>query len=65
MPREPENYRLNLAILNTRFPDHDMLTLKEVMTVTGYRSVNTAKKHFAFARGRLSKVALARWMCGR
>lgn len=65
MPREPENYRLNLEILNTRFPDHDMLTHDEVMTVIGCRSINTVKNRFDFVCGRLSKVSLARWMCGK
>ena len=65
MAREPENYRLNLEIINTRFPDHDMLTYDEVMTVIGCKSINTVKKHFNFVCGRLSKAALARWMCGK
>ena len=48
MSREPENYRLNLEILNTRFPDHDMLTHDEVMAVIGCKSINTVKKRFDF-----------------
>lgn len=66
MAREPEDYRLNLDILNTRFPDHDMLTHEEVMAVTGCKSINTVKKWFKFnERHRLSKPTLARWMCGK
>ena len=65
MAREPENYRLNLELLNNRFPDHDMLTREEVMTVTGFKSINTVQKWFNFNKvHRLSKVDLARWMCG-
>lgn len=66
MAREKEGYRENLEILNTRYPDHDMLTVEEVMQVTGYTSINTIRKYFgkALVNRRLSKVYLARYMCG-
>ena len=66
MSREKEGYREHLEILNTRYPDHDLLTMAEVMVVTGYSSRNTVLKHLGrkFVAGRLSKVHLARWMCG-
>lgn len=66
MAREKECYRENLEILNTRFPDHDMLTMEELMQVTGYKSINTVRKHFGkiLVNKRISKAALARWMCG-
>lgn len=66
MGREKQDYRANLEILNTRFPDHDMLTFEEVMVVTGYTSVNSVKKYLGkmFVNKRLSKAALARYMCG-
>ena len=66
MAREKEGSRDNLELLNDRFPDHDMLTMQEAMTVTGYTSRNTVLKHFGekFVGNRISKVHLARWMCG-
>lgn len=66
MAREKPDYRANLEILNTRFPDHDMLTYEETMVVTGYTSVNSVKKYLGtmFVNKRISKAALARYMCG-
>lgn len=66
MAREKEGYRDNLEILNTRFPDHDLLSIDEVMQVTGIKSVNTVRKHLGklMVNRRLSKAALARYMCG-
>lgn len=65
MAREKPGYRDNLEILNNRFPDHDMLTMQEVMQVTGF-SINVVKKYLGdcFVNRRLSKAALARYMCG-
>lgn len=65
MPREKEGYRDNLELLNARFPDHDMLTIAEVMQVTGYKSKDTVRKYYPFVNGRISKPALARKMCGQ
>jgi hypothetical protein len=64
--REKECYRENLEILNTRYPDHDMLTYEEVMQVTGYTSITTVRKYFGklMVNNRISKAALARYMCG-
>lgn len=64
MAREKPDYRANIEILNMRFPDHDMLTMREAMQVTGYTSINTVKKYLDFVNGRISKAALARYMCG-
>lgn len=66
MSREKEGYRENLEILNNRYPDHDMLTIEELMQVTGYKSINTVRKYFGkiLVNKRISKAALARWMCG-
>ena len=66
MAREKPDYRANLEILNARFPDHDMLTYEETMVVTGYTSVNSVKKYLGamFVNKRISKAALARYMCG-
>ena len=66
MSREKDGYRDNLEILNRRFPDHDMLTVEEVMTVLGYKSVASVRTHLGakMVNRRLSKAALARYMCG-
>lgn len=66
MAREKDGYRENLEILNTRYPDHDMLSIEEVMTVTGIASRTTIGKYFGgkLVNKRLSKAALARYMCG-
>jgi hypothetical protein len=66
MSRENECYRENLEILNTRFPDHDMLTIDEVMQVTGIRTKDTVRKYLGqfYVNRRISKAALARYMCG-
>lgn len=66
MAREKEFYRENLEILNTRYPDHDMLTYEEIMQVTGFASINTVKRHLgkSIVNRRISKAALARYMCG-
>ena len=66
MAREKEGYRDNLELLNMRYPDHDMLTVEEVMQVTGIRTKDTVRKHLGqfYVNRRISKVALARYMCG-
>ena len=66
MAREKEGYRENLELLNVRYPDHDMLTVEEVMQVTGIRTKDTVRKHLGqfYVNRRISKVALARYMCG-
>ena len=43
-----------------------MLSIEELMQVTGYKSINTVRKYFGkvLVNRRISKAALARWMCG-
>lgn len=66
MPREHPDYRNNIELLNLRFPDHDMLTREEALQVTGYKNMNTLMKYLGerFVNKRISKAALARYMCG-
>ena len=66
MAREKEGYRDNLELLNLRFPTHDLLTFEEVMQVTGYTDRRSIRKYFGsqIVNNRLSKVHLARYMCG-
>lgn len=67
MAREKEGYRENLELLNIRFPACDMLTVEQVMEITGWRDYRTINKYFGdrFTRGKtISKVYVASWMCG-
>lgn len=63
MPREYPDYRNTIEQLNRLFPERELLTVKEVMQVTGYKSVNTVKKHFPVNNGKINKATLARIMC--
>ena len=66
MAREKEDYRTNIEQLNRLFPTYEMLTMKEVMQVLGYSDPRPVKKVLgnSFVNGKLSKAALARYMCG-
>ncbi len=66
MAREKQDYRENIQLLNERFPQHDMLTELQAMEVTGYKTRSTLRKHLgqSFTGKRISKAAMARWMCG-
>lgn len=66
MAREKEGYRENLEILNTRFPNVDMLSQDQVMMVIGCADRRTLRRRIPgnWVGGRLSKVYLARYMCG-
>lgn len=66
MAGEKDGYRENLELLNIRFPKHDMLTLEDAMQVTGYTDRRTLRKHLGghIINNRISKVFLARYMCG-
>lgn len=66
MAREKEGYRDNLELLNLRFPHHDMLSMDQVKQVTGYTDRRTINKYLGqyIVNDRLSKVYLARYMCG-
>lgn len=67
MPRESECERQIIADLNSKF-SYDMLTMADVMSVTGYKSKDTVLKHYGdlFSVGhRIHKVSLAKRMCSR
>lgn len=66
MAREKDGYRDNLELLNMRFPQHDMLSIEEALQVTGYQKRDTLMRHLGdkFVNRRISKVFLARYMCG-
>lgn len=66
MAREKEGYRENLELLNERFPGEDMLNMTQVMQVIGCTDRRTMRKKIPknWVGNRLSKVYLARYMCG-
>lgn len=61
MPREKEGFRENMALLNERFPDKDMLGKGDVARFMGV-SWDTVTRRIKFnaATGRVSKADLAR-----
>ena len=65
MPREREDFRLNLERLNELYPDKEMLTIHDVMRVMGFSRDVTVKKYVPLTRSKqVSKVTLARIMSG-
>lgn len=66
MAREKEGFRDNLELLNERFPNVDMLDMKQVMMVIGCGDRRTLRQKIPqhWVGNRLSKVYLARYMCG-
>jgi hypothetical protein len=63
MPREHPDYRNNLELLNDLFPGKLMLTVEDVMVVTGYKSANSVRHNYPIVRGMISKAQFARLMC--
>lgn len=66
MAREKDGYRENLELLNNRFPENDLLSMEQAMQVVGCEDRRTLKKHLGqyIVNKRISKVYLARYMCG-
>lgn len=61
MSREREGFRDNLALLNERFPEKDMLSIADVAVFLGV-SQRTARRNIRFNErtGRVTKADLAR-----
>lgn len=66
MAREKEGYRENLEILNEMFPGAVMLNMNQVMQVLGCVDRRTLMRKIPknWVDNRISKVYLARYMCG-
>lgn len=60
MAREFPDYRNTMELLNEKFQDKVLLTVPEVMEITGYKSRNSIYKFFPVVNGRVNKAALAR-----
>lgn len=66
MAREKDGFRENLELLNNRFPMSDMLSMEQAMQVIGCTDRRTLKKYLGkyLVHKQISKVFLARYMCG-
>lgn len=64
MPRENPDYRDNLELINTICPGPAMMSYEEIKKVTGWKSINTIKKRLPVVNEQVSRVALAKYMCG-
>lgn len=63
MSREKQDFRENLAMLNQRFPQKDMLRQIEVAEAYGVHRTTVYRWGLPFDQhGRISKVAVARLM---
>ena len=62
MPREQELFREHLERLDARFPDSEILLVRDVIAFTG-RSREYLRHHYGLSRGGISKVSLAALMC--
>ena len=63
MPRAKQDYRENLARIEAAFHGREMLNIKQVGEITGYRDYRTLKRRFEFDRfNRISEGKLARQM---
>ena len=64
MPREHPDYRDSLELLNTMYPGAALLNTDQVLKATGWKSDRSVRRHLPTVNGRVSKVALAKYMCG-
>ena len=64
MPREHPDYRDNLELLNELFPGIAMLNLDQVRDATGWKDYRTIRKYLPVVGERVSKIAVAKMMCG-
>ena len=60
MPRENEAYRDNLERIKDRFPNQELLSIKNVRDFTGIKNFYTVKKIFPFQHSYISAATLAR-----
>ena len=58
MPRELDTYRPSLERLDELFPDAELLSVSDVMKLTG-KCYNTTKRYFPFKGHYISKVNVA------
>lgn len=61
--KEHPDYRATIEQLNRLFPDRELLTVHEVMQITGYKTKDSIRKHFPVINGKVNKATLARCLC--
>lgn len=59
MPREKEGFRDNLVRLDEKFPDREIISLKDCARFLGI-DTRTVKKRYKITKAGVSKVQLAR-----
>ena len=64
MAREHPDFRDSLELLNTMYPGAALLNTAQVLEATGWKSDRTVRRNLPTVNGRVSKVALAKFMCG-
>ena len=65
MAREMPDYRATLEQLNAQFPGRELLTLSELMEITGYQTRDSVRKHFpSVCGGKFNKTTVARILAG-
>lgn len=65
MARELPDYRPTLEQLNTLYPGRELLTLSELMEITGYKTRDSVTKHFpSVCGGKYNKTTVARILAG-
>ena len=66
MSREKEGFRDNMALLNERFPEKEMLTIADAAEFMGV-SRWTARRHIVFNQqtNLVTKAEFARQICAR
>lgn len=65
MPREHPDFRDTMELLNTLYPGVAMLSQSQVLTAMGWKSTRTIRRHLPTVNGNVSKVAVAKYMCGQ
>lgn len=63
MGREYPDYRNTIEQLNRLYPERELLTMEEVMKITGYKTKDSVRKHYPFVNRRINKATLARCLC--
>lgn len=65
MPREIPGYREKMEMLNMRFPDQDVFTVKEIQFYMGWKDKRTAYKYLGdyLIFGRIFKTDFAKLLC--
>ena len=65
MAREMPDYRATLEQLNAQFPGRELLTLSELMEITGYTTKDSIRRHFpSVCGGKFNKATVARILAG-